>query len=200
MIPRLGVAVATAVLALVLTACSDSDGAPPSGSTDASESASASASDSGSPTETASTATPVPEVAPATGPVIKVKGMRVNVPQGWQTSISVAAGQTGFPTGVIGTLIGVNLFPNSGLYTIDELGDEQVNRLGKGGKRLDDLEVDGFQIYHLVGSPEAGLAVERFGTIVDDQRVALEFRFGNRESRAERDEIIQSVLATARLG
>lgn len=201
MIPRLGVATATTVLALVLTACSGSeeptggDGADAGSSESVAPSASSSESSSAPPSETPET----PEVAPATGPVLKVKGMQVNAPEGWETTIRVAAGHGAFPTGQIGTTAGVNRFPNSGLFTIDEIADEEVADMGRGGKRLDDLEVDGVQVYHLVGSEEKGVDLERFGTIVNDQRVALVFTFANDESRAEKDEIIQSMLASMKL-
>ena len=201
MIHRLCVATATAVLALVLTGCSDS-GEPAEGSGDAGASASSTPSESA--TETASTspseAPETPEVAPATGRVLKVKGMRVNAPEGWETTMRVAVGHGSFPPGQLGTTAGVTRFPNSGLFTIEEIADEEVADLGRGGKRLDDLEIDGTQVYHLVWTDEKGVEVERFATIAADQRVALEFTFANGESRAEKDEIIQSMLATMQLG
>jgi hypothetical protein len=200
-IHRLWVATATAVLALVLTGCSDS-GEPAEGSGDAGASASSTPSESA--TETASTspseAPETPEVAPATGRVLKVKGMRVNAPEGWETTMRVAVGHGSFPPGQLGTTAGVTRFPNSGLFTIEEIADEEVADLGRGGKRLDDLEIDGTQVYHLVWTDEKGVEVERFATIAADQRVALEFTFANGESRAEKDEIIQSMLATMQLG
>jgi hypothetical protein len=200
-IARSDAAVVAVLLTFVLAACgatSDDGTGDASQAPDTSESSSPTTSESPSetPTETEST----PEVAPATGPMIKVKGMRVNAPKGWLTSISVAAGQSAFPRGVIGTLVGLHLFPNSQLFTVEELAVEELGYIGARRKRLDDLLIDGFQVYHLQGSPEPGVEVERFGTIVKDGRVAIEFRFANRESRAERDEIIQSVLATVRLG
>ncbi len=201
MIHRLCVATATAVLALVLTGCSDS-GEPAEGSGDAGASASSTPSESA--TETASTspseAPETPEVAPATGRVLKVKGMRVHAPEGWETTMRVAVGHGSFPPGQVGTTAGVTRFPNSGLFTIEEIADEEVADLGRGGKRLDDLEIDGTQVYHLVWTDEKGVEVERFATIAADQRVALEFTFANGESRAEKDEIIQSMLATMQLG
>lgn len=199
MIARSGAAVVAVVLTFVLAACgADSDDETGDGSQapDTSESSSpATESPSETPTETEST----PEVAPATGPVIKVKGMRVNAPKGWLTSISVAAGQSAYPRGVIGTLVGLHLFPNSQLFTVEELAVEELDHLGARRKRHDDLLIDGYQVYHLQGSPEPGVEVERFGTIVNDGRVAIVFRFANGESRAQRDEIIQSVLATLQL-
>ena len=199
MIARSGAALVAVVLTLVLAACgADSDGATGTGSEapDTSESSSPSETPSETPTETEST----PVVAPASGPTIKVKGIRVNAPKGWLASMSVAAGQSAYPRGVIGTLVGLHLFPNSELFTVEELAVEELGSIGARRKRLDDLTIDGYQVYHLQGSPEPGVEVERFGTIVNDGRVAIEFRFANRESRAQRDEIIQSVLATLQLG
>jgi hypothetical protein len=201
-IHRLRVATATAVLALVLTGCSDS-GEPAEGS-GGDAGASASPTPSETATETASTspseAPETPEVPPATGRVLKVKGMRVNAPEGWETTMRAAVGHGSFPPGQLGTTAGVTRFPNSGLFTIEEIADEEVADLGRGGKRLDDLEIDGTQVYHLVWTDEKGVEVERFATIAADQRVALEFTFANGESRAEKDEIIQSMLATMQLG
>lgn len=203
MTPRLGVAAATTVLALALalTACSGSD--EPNGDGESDPGKSESSSPSASPAESQSPPSEspeTPEVAPATGPVLKVKGMRVNAPEGWETTMRVAAGQSAFPLGQVGTTAGVNRFPNSGLYTTEELAGEELAALGRSGKRLDDLEIDGMQVYHLVGAPEKGAVIERFGTIAADQRVSLLFTFGNGEGGAEKDEIIQSMLATMQLG
>jgi hypothetical protein len=196
------VAAATAVLALVLSSCGDSEEPAAGGGADAGSSESPAPSESASESSSASPSESpeVPEVAPATGPLLKVKGMRVNAPKGWETTIQVAAGHGAYPLGQTDTYVTLVRFPNSGLYEIDELADEEVGDMGRGGKRLDDLEVDGMQVYHLVGSPEKGVEAERFGTIAADQRVALLFFFGNDESRAEKDEVIQSMLATMELG
>ncbi len=44
------------------------------------------------------------------------------------------------------------------------------------------------------------MELERFGTFVNDARGALEFLFDNEMSRAERDELIDSMVATMQLG
>jgi hypothetical protein len=199
--PRAGswprVATGAAGLVLVLAGCgSGPAGGDGQADTEASQSpttAPGSSSPTGEPEST-------PTVAPATGRVLKVKGMRVNAPEGWETTLRVAVGHGSFPPGQLGTTAGVTRFPNSGLFTIEEIADEEVADMGRGGKRLDDLEIDGTQVYHLVWTDEKGVEVERFATIAADQRVALEFTFANGESRAEKDEIIQSMLATMQLG
>ena len=200
MIARSGAALVAAALTVVLAGCgsgaADTSG---DGSTApaTSESSAPAASDSPeTPTETEST----PEVAPATGPVIKVKGYKVHVPEGWRALIRLPIGQSAYRTGVLETMIRVYRFPNSGLYTVDELGDEQAKDYGSRGRRVDDTELDGQPSYHLIGNPEPGVYAERFGTIVNDDRVFLEFLFADGEGKAERDEVIQSVLATARIG
>jgi hypothetical protein len=208
--PRSGAAAAATALTLFLTACSSSGDAlsdgpdgPEGSSESTSPSESPTASSTESSTETAPTSEPTslrPEIVPATGAVLKVKGMQVNAPKGWETTLRAAVGHGSFPSGQLGTTAGVVRFPNSGLFTIEEIADEEVPDMGKGGKRLDDRFIDGFLVYHLVGSPKPGVDMERFGTIALDQRVALVFTFANQETRAEKNAIIQPVLATMQLG
>lgn len=201
MIPRSGVAAVAAVLALMLAGCSDSDGSPAEGSPGPGTSESASPTASPSPAETPSATETTPEVAPATGPTLLVEGLRVRAPRGWHANIRLPIGQGAYPLDrLVGTLIQVYRFPNSGLFTIDELANVEVEDYGPKGKRRMNVVVDGRAMYHITGTGEDGEPVERFGTIVDDQRVAVTFYFGNRESTAEREEIIESVLASARLG
>ncbi len=154
-----------------------------------------------SPSEPADPTETTPTVAPATGKVIKVRGLSVRVPEGWTPNIRLTIQQGAFPTDRIGTIMRVFRFPNSDLFTIDELADEEVGSFGPRGKRVDDLFMDGQKIYHLVGNPHRGSHTERFGTIIaNGDQVFVEFEFGNGETRTERDEIIQSVLATAQFG
>lgn len=198
MITRSGVA--AAVLTLLLSGCSDPGESSGGGSPapDTSETTSPAASES--PEEATPEAEPTPEVAPATGKVIRVKGLRVTTPEGWIVTDPLPIQQAAAPTDAVGTMISVYRFPNSGLYTVDELGSYEVRDMGARGRRLDDVEVDGQPVYHLTGTIRPGVHAERFGTIVDDERVSVQFEFGAGEGRAERDEVIQSVLATARLG
>jgi hypothetical protein len=195
-IPRSGVAATAAVLTLLLGACGSDAGR--SADADPGElSASASAPDpsSESPPETAST----PEVAPATGPVIKVKGLRVNAPEGWRALIRLPISQSAYKAGTFKTVMSVYRFP-IGDFTLDELARTDIKEMGPRGRRLEDTEVGGTPVYHVVGHPEPGVYAERFGTMLGIDQVFWEVRFANGEGRAERDEVIASVLATARLG
>ena len=151
------------------------------------------------PSETEPTETK-PAVEPATGPVIGVKGLEVRAPERLDHHGAARHPAVRRTAGVIGSMISVFRFPNSGLFTVDELGDEEVSDLGARSRRRDDVELDGEQFYHLTGTLEPGLYAERFGTIVGDDRLSVEFEFGNGQGRAERDEIIASVLATVQVG
>jgi hypothetical protein len=190
--PRSGVVALAAVLTLLLGAC----GADAERSADAGAGEpSAPAPSSESPAETAST----PEVAPATGPVIKVKGFRVNAPEGWRAQIRLPISQFAYETGKLKTVMSVYSFP-IGDYTLDELARTEVRVMGPRGRRLHDTELDGTTVYHVVGNPEPGVYAERFGYMRGIYQLFWEVRFANGEGRAERDEVIESVLATARLG
>lgn len=200
---RSGVAVVAVVLTLVLVGCgADSAVGPEDGARDGaqapdtSESSSPATSQSPTPAETESS----PGVAPATGPVLKVAGLRVNAPRGWDTTIRVNAGHGAFPRGILATMMTLNLFPNSSIFTIEELAEADLGYMGARKKRLDDLTIDDHQFFHLRGSTEPGVETDRFGSIVNDKRVSIVFRFLSRKSRDERDALIQSVLATARVG
>jgi hypothetical protein len=194
--PRSGVVALAAVLTLLLGACgadaeksADADAGEPSASAPAPDPSSA------SPAETAST----PEVAPATGPVIKVKGLRVNAPEGWRALIRLPISQFAYETGKVRTVMSVYSFP-IGDYTLDELARMEVRAMGARGRRLHDTELDGTTVYHVAGNPEPGVYAERFGYMRGIYQLYWEVRFANGEGRAERDEVIESVLATARLG
>ncbi len=103
-----------------------------------------------------------PEVAPATGRVLKVKGMRVNAPEGLGDD-AASGGRSRFlqPAGTAGHASArcrrSSGSPTRGSSPIEEIADEEAADMGRGGKRLDDLEIDGTQVYHLVWTDEKGV-------------------------------------------
>lgn len=199
MTPRSGVAAATAVLTLLLAGCSDPDGT--AGSGDPGEPGSTSPAASPSATEAPAETEATAQVAPATGPVILVQGLRVRAPQGWRSNIRLPIGQGAYPVDrPAGTLVQVYRFPNGGLFQVDELANAEVKDYGPKAERRTNVTVDGASMYHITGTGKEGERVERFGTIVDDQRVSVTFYFGHGEKAPERDTVVQSVLASARLG
>lgn len=179
-------------LALALTACGPTDDDTSADPT-TSPSASASESSAETPTETAST----PTVAPAAGPELAVKGLRVNSPEGWEAKRPYAVMSAAFPVGVIGTTVYVFRFPNAGL-ALDEVAEASRKQSDWEFKlkRLDDVELDGQAAFHLAGKANPGQYIEKFGAIVNDDRLTVNFEFLNGEDKAYRDEIIGSVLAT----
>jgi hypothetical protein len=182
-------------LACALVGCgSNSGGASADPTTDPSASESVPDAPTETPTETAT----IPPVTPAAGPELAVRGLRVNAPEGWEAKPPYAVMAAAFPVGVIGTTVYVFRFPNSGLLTLDELG-EASRAQGDWQfklKRLEDVVLDDQPAFHLAGKPNPGIYMEKFGAIVNDDRLAVTFEFHNGEDRATRDEIISSVLAT----
>ncbi len=185
-------------LALALTACGPSDDDSP-----ADPSATPTASESGSPATETPTETPTetestPAVAPATGPEIAVRGLRANAPEGWEAKRPYAVMSAAVPVGAIGTTVYVFRFPNSGLLTLDGLAQASKRESGWKSKlkRLEDVELDDQPAFHLAGNVNPGEYLEKFGAILNDDRLTLTFEFQNEEDKATRDEIIASVLAT----
>lgn len=178
-------------LSIALTGCG-SDGNEPAA--DPSAAPSVTESTTQTPTETAST----PTVAPATGPQIAVRGLRANAPEGWEAKRPYAVMSAAVPVGAIGTTVYVFRFPNSGLLTLDGLAKASWGQTAWKSrmKRLADVELDGQPAFHLAGNVNPGEYLERFGAILNDDRLTLTFEFENGEDKATRDELIASVLAT----
>ncbi|WP_156887135.1 hypothetical protein [Nocardioides sp. CF8] len=147
-----------------------------------------------SPTEVSTTAA----VDPATGPRLAVRGLSVNAPAGWRATRPYAVMASAVPPGATETIASVYRFPNSGLFTVDELGDSYRSQ-GRAKfklKRLEDVELDGQTSFHVAGKANPGEYFETFGSIVNDDHLLIFFEFHDGEDKATRDEIIASVLAT----
>lgn len=198
---HLSTAIGLVLAGLLLSGCSDTAAPTPEDSgpvpTQTTESTS-SESPSEVPTETETT----PAVAPASGPKIAVRGLRANAPKGWHATRPYAVMSAAGSIDAIGTKVYVFRFPNSGLLTLDGLARSS----GKSGgwkfrlERLDDLELDGQPAFHVAGKSNPGEYVERYGAILNDDRLTLTFEFVHGEDKATRDEIIASVLATVQYG
>jgi hypothetical protein len=99
------------------------------------------------------------------------------------------------------TSVSLFLFPNLAGFTLDQsaratLRDGPFTR----GRRLDDEVVDDQPVYHLAGPLERGGYGERFGTVLGDDELSVTFEFREGESRAYRQEVVESVLATVDFG
>ena len=181
-------------LALTLSGC----GSGGEATTDPTQAPSASTSESAATTESPSESTETPTVAPATGPRIAVRGLRARVPAGWEQKRPYAVMSAAVPLGQIGTTAYVFRFPNSGLLTLDTFAETTRSQPSWKFKlkRLDDVVLDDQPAFHLAGKVNPGEYIEKFGSLLNDDRLHVSFEFRNDEDQATRDEIIDSVLAT----
>lgn len=189
-------ALGTVLAALVMCGCTSSADEGPGGSSTSSPSPSSTTPAEGTPTQEP---TEEPTVAPATGKVIKVKGMKVNIPAGWGVGRMPAVIQAyGYLTTQVGTDVALFRFPQLLTESLDELARDIAKRssFDRELERKADVVVDNQVVIHLSGVPNKGVHVDLFSTLRAGQQLDLEFTFGTGETRSEREEIIQSVLAT----
>ncbi len=182
-------------LTLALTGCGSSgDGTP--GSSDPTTPTAPSASTTPEPAEPSET------VAPANGPVMKIKGIKAHAPSYWVTLPGSPMQAFAVPGCVVGTSLMLFRFPNSGLLTLDELAvmSSKDRDWKKRAERLMNVTIDGQPAFHVAGEVKPGLQVEVFGMLIDDERVTVSFEFANNESQSYRNEVVQRVLASAQTG
>ncbi len=187
--PLIGAVVA---LALALAGCGSSDDATP-GASKPSTSTPATTPESAEASET---------VAAATGVVFKVEGITMHAPTGWTALPGSPMQATAFPTGVTGTSVRLFRFPNSGLLNLDELAvlASKESDWTKRARRLSNVEIDSQPAFHVAGKVMPGVYAESFGMLINDERVTVNFEFHHNEDKTYRDEVIQSVLASAQTG
>jgi hypothetical protein len=175
------------------------------GCTSSPDSTSGSDPDQSSPEASASTSVqetpdeePTPTIPPATGETIKVKGMKVNLPAGWVAGRLGVIEAYGRPRSEVGSGLTLFRFPQLLVESLDEQARDNASRSDWDNKlkRLEDVTVDGQIVTHLSGKTRPGEYVDLFSTLLDREQLELEFNFGNGESKAVREEIVQSVLAS----
>jgi hypothetical protein len=183
------VAAASAVLVLTLPACTsdqDASGATPPGDT-SSQTSEASADPTTEPSETET-------AEPLTGPVMRVEGISLQLPQGWhvsfETSVSSTAGSRA-GTAALGVLTGEQ-------WPLDRLLKSDLRVFGDVADfhRLPDVTVDGNPAYHYTGRPDSLNVRESYGFWDDGYQVVIDFELARRLSPAKRRELVDSVMAT----
>lgn len=200
MTPRTGprAAAAVAALALVLTGCGgarEGEAGEPAPSEPSSEPSTTSA--DAAPTDTGST----PSIAPAAGAELEVEDLRLRAPLAFSSlPDQFKTRQTAYVP-YTESAVTAYLFPNLAGFTVDEsaratLRDGPFTR----GRRLADEVVDDQPVFHLVGPLERGGYGERFGTVLGDNELSVTFEFRAGESRAYRQEVVDSVLETVDFG
>lgn len=181
------------VVALSVAACGGSDDP---GATEPTSSATTPSAPSSSPTDE-----PTETVTAATGDLLNLPHASVRVPDGW-------------------TKLGNSLFDqrdagdddSTSLITLGEIesfgGQVDPDQLARSAIRtspfpidpkvLPTVEVDGVEMYHLAGKVDRNAYLEDFGAVVDDTIVSLSFDFETSIAPAERQQVVDAVLASFR--
>lgn len=189
---RLTAGAAVATLLLLGAGCSGDDD-PGAGPTDP---ASTSAS-SGAPTD-APTDDPTASVEPATGPLLKIKGVQMNAPQGWRQTTDIVTFHTqAAPASGIGAAR-LNALPFFGdapsldrQVRISLKAEEEIQP-----KRQPDIEIGGSDFYHLAGPISDAIYYERFGTTDRGYQVTISFEFDRDLPEAQRQRLVEASLAS----
>lgn len=191
-------AAALAAVLLLGTACGSDDPSADPTPEPTSSSTTGSATPSPSPSDD-----PTSTVAPATGPLLKIAQATARVPDDWFIDLprivpeQVDAGSKNYSYSVI-TLTQIDSFNTSA--TADELGDQwlEVSPYPKVPKKLPTIELDGKDVYHIAGQVQPHLYLEAFGSQQNGKLVEISFSFSPVATPEERQEIIDSTLATFR--
>lgn len=180
--------------AAFVSGCGSSEGSGPEEST---STGSASEDDAASE-EPIPTTEPTPTVAPATGEIIKVKGTRLRLPSGWVAGSASALQAGGYTRTDADSFISIFRFPQLLIESLEEQVREEATSSSWGSppRREADRTVDGLVVTHLSGTAQPGERADTFSTLNNGQEFELDFVFGNAESRAERKQIVDSVLAS----
>jgi predicted small secreted protein len=138
---------------------------------------------------------------PATGIRLSLPHSTVRVPERWTEADVPVTTLVSADAPDSASLISLGEIEGFGsTSSADELADTalRVMQYRFNPKKLPVTELDGVEAYHLAGKIQPLRYLEEFGAIVDDRIVTLSFEFSPEASRAERDEIVDSVTATFR--
>lgn len=193
-------AASSAALAVLLlgSACSGSD--DPGGSP-APSSASPTGSDTESPEPTDSTEPTGSAEPAATGATLELPHSRVRIPADWKRMSRLVRTQQDAEDPGSASLLSLAEIDAFGSANSAEELVKSVLRVTKGTypltpRRLPNVVVDGVEMYHLSGKIQPLRWLEEYGAIVSDRIVTLGFEFSPDVSPAERQHVVDSVLAT----
>ncbi len=191
----LAATVVTCALALALTACGDDGPAARTGPASATASDSPTQSPTGSSTEPP---TGSPTVTPAAGPLLKMEVAEVNAPTGWEHEDQLVPLEDGARKS--GQRMSLTETPAFG-STLEQIA--KIQRQGfddKVLKRLDDTEIDGVPVFHLLDPGPHGsyefTTEESFTAVYRDKVITVLFQLDRDVPKAERQRIVDEVLAT----
>jgi hypothetical protein len=184
-VSRIAVSAALAAVLVLGAACGNDD---------------ASADPSPEASSSSASASPTATVEPAAGPALNIPRATVRVPKGWYLTPRIVpeqadAGNDSYSFSSI-SLAQIDSFDPS--LNADELADNWLdsNSYPQDPQELPLTELDGVEVYHLAGMVQKHLYLEEFGAQTAGKVVSLAFMFSPVASPEERQEIIDSVLAT----
>ncbi|MCR6033396.1 hypothetical protein GGQ22_18445 [Nocardioides sp. zg-579] len=192
---------------LALAGCSD-DADPGSGPTEAASASvdgSATPSDPSDPSSGTSEPTSDPTasagedagVTPASGLTLTSDAATMRAPKGW-TSLDEGALSVSARAPRSLTIVTLSSIPAADIATLDTLENAaKVTSFKAEQVRIQPRrEVQGVELYHLVGPELVGGRLDQFGTIYGDQQVTIAFVTPDDTPPARRKNLIESVLAS----
>jgi hypothetical protein len=189
---RIRASVGSLALLAALAGCT-SDDSPPDTTPPSTPSTS-----TGDPT---TSPTPTPSVAPATGPRLDTTDASVRAPEGWlkkhgalSFSIFAADPKSGSSVGI------EDLHTGETTTTLDQMAQTVIDGTSYGHKpkRLPNTTLDGIEVYHLAGRIDDLQYLVEYGAIYHNSAVYFSFVLTKTIPNDERQEIVDSVLATFR--
>ena len=181
-----GRALSLLLCATLLAGCGDDEPSPEGAPSDSPSGASSTPSESSEP-----------EVEPASGPRVKVGGLSMNLPRGFEPREAAVMGSeiitSSGPDGERLALVSAESF---NVQTVEEaisIAVETGNWVRK-PKRLEDVYVDNVKMFRISGPSGIGYTEDEFGVEYGGYDVNL--TIASQGSKAERQELIDSILAS----
>jgi len=194
---------ALTAVALALGGCGDdpaedSSGPSAEGSPSSPASPSDSTSESASPSDTGSASESAPTVAPASGPEMRIEGVALNLPAGWEISVPGDRSEGGYDPGGSGgtaSIVGGLADPSESLDFNADYALKTAKRDGLKAERLDNRTVGGAEGWVVTGTSKLMPLQFQFGTITGGRSVTIALRWIS-PPPADVQTIIDSILAT----
>ncbi|WP_193609493.1 hypothetical protein [Nocardioides lijunqiniae] len=190
----LGPVTALALVLVLVSGCSDDD---PSGEPGGSESPTASAS-SPEATEGSPSASEDPSPEPAEGEEVRVERLAIRAPEGW--TVTKEGDPYSAQIGKDINAIYIQELPDFGGGKLS-LQEVAQTRLRNGPylrepKIMEPVTVAGQEWYHIAGRATETTYAEDFGTVADGLALLVAMSFDRKLPEAERQEIVDTVLAS----
>lgn len=192
---RRRIAAVTAVLglALALVGCNGDDDPKADPTKGSSTSTSPSDSTSSEPSEPST-----PDVAPATGVLLKMPNATMNAPKGYKKLADFADFMTEANPGdgTFGAVRLSSLEYEGPTLPLDEQAKAVLSVQPKAMKRQPDVEIAGVPFYHLAGKATSVSHLDQYGVRYEGYDTTIYFEFQNDVPESEREQVIAEGLAS----